>query len=245
MKSIRYRVLWLGSLFAGSCATPGAGPHDMGVAEHEAAAQSAEEAAGEHQEQFDPGATASQTGCRGNTTSYGGACWTSTRNPTDAHRRAAENYRKQAADHRAASAALRDAEARACVGLPPEDRDMSPFDHTEDIASVVPLVEKGVAGKTSYEKKVGATVTFRAVEGMTAEWLQRLVDCHLARNAALGHVVPEMPNCPLVPKGAEAHVSSTGAGFAVAIRSDDRAAADEILARAQRLLPLGPVSSTP
>ena len=80
-------------------------------------------------------------------------------------------------------------------------------------------------------------MTFRAVQGMTAEWLQRLVDCHLARNASLGHVVPEMPNCPLVPNGAEAHVSSTGNGFAVIIQSSDPATAREILARANRLVP--------
>jgi hypothetical protein len=49
---------------------------------------------------------------------------------------------------------------------------------------------------------------------MTAEWLQRLTDCHIARNAALGHVAPAMPDCPLVPMGVTARVTSTGGGFA-------------------------------
>lgn len=84
-------------------------------------------------------------------------------------------------------------------------------------------------------RTAGAVVTFRAVPGLTAEWLQRLVDCHLARNAARGHVVPEMPNCPLVPKGAAATVRSTGDGFAVSISSSDDATAREIRARAERL----------
>jgi hypothetical protein len=84
---------------------------------------------------------------------------------------------------------------------------------------------------------VGTVVTFRAVPGMTAEWLQRVVNCHLARNASLGHAVPEMPECPRVPRGAQARVRSTGDGFAVEIRSDDEAAAREILARARRLRP--------
>ncbi|MCI0570459.1 MAG: hypothetical protein L0Y66_06885 [Myxococcaceae bacterium] len=117
---------------------------------------------------------------------------------------------------------------------------MSPFEHVEDIASVEELIIRTGGPKVGPTAKlVGATVTFRAVPGMTAEWLQRVVDCHLARNAALGHVVPEMPDCPLVPKGVQAQVRSTGSGFAVEIRSDDPATAREILSRAQRLLPAG------
>lgn len=118
---------------------------------------------------------------------------------------------------------------------------MSPFEHTEDIANVAPLMmsepDARATGRPANERLLGATVTFRAVPGMTAEWLRRVVDCHLARNASLGHVVPEMPNCPLVPKGVEAEVSSIKDGFAVAIRGQNAATAREILARAQRLLP--------
>lgn len=147
-------------------------------------------------------------------------------------------HRKHAADHRVASEALRNAEARACARLSPDDRDMSPFAHTEDIVKVQRLTVGDLAGDTasSIERTVGATVTFRAVRGMTAEWLQALVDCHLARNAALGHVVPSMPDCPLVPRGVTAQVESTGSGFAVELRADDRATASEVLARAERLL---------
>jgi hypothetical protein len=71
---------------------------------------------------------------------------------------------------------------------------------------------------------------------MTAEWLQRLVECHLARNAALGHVVPEMPNCPLVPRGVAAKVRSVGNGFAVEIEAGDPDTLREIQARSQRLV---------
>ena len=63
-------------------------------------------------------------------------CWTSVSNPTAEHLREAEEHRRHAADHRASSVALRDAEARACVGITPDDRDMSPFEHVEDIATV-------------------------------------------------------------------------------------------------------------
>ena len=114
------------------------------------------------------------------------------------------------------------------MGITLIDRDSSPFSHAGDIESVVPARTAEVKGRSQLE---GAVITFQAVPGMTAEWLQRVVDCHLARNAAIGHVVPEMPDCPLVPKGVEASVTSTGTGFAVRVRSDEPAVAKEILAR--------------
>ncbi|HZJ67779.1 MAG TPA: hypothetical protein VFD36_29955 [Kofleriaceae bacterium] len=67
------------------------------------------------------------------------------------------------------------------------------------------------------------------------ETLQQEVDCHLARAAVLGHELPEMPDCPLVPKGAEARVSATAQGLAVVVRADDLTAAADIVARAERL----------
>lgn len=147
-------------------------------------------------------------------------------------------HRDAAAKHRAASTELRAAEASACAGFSVDDRVISPFERTSEIAGVEPFVRRTdpyTAG--SRERVVGAVVTFRAVPGMTTEWLQRLVDCHLARNAALGHVVPEMPNCPLVPAGVRARVRPAGTGFAVEIDSDDPDVAREILARAERLAP--------
>ena len=157
-------------------------------------------------------------------------------NPTAQHLEEARQHQKMAADHRAASQALRDAEATACVGISEEDRDTSPFEHREDIASVEPLTVGTTTGKTQYARTVGVRITFLARPGMTAQWLQRLVDCHLARNAALGHDVPEMPTCPLVPKGVTAKVTATDTGFAVAVQSDDTDTIAEIQRRARLLL---------
>lgn len=219
-------------LIACSSSTQGARPHDMSTAQHDVAAQEHAGKADVHRGHYDPNARAPTTFC--NPTVHTPAiCWTSVENPTERHLRAAAEHRRHAADHRAASAALRDAEARACVGIADNDRDTTPFDRVEDIAHVQPLTERTTA-KVSIERTVGAIVTFRARPGMTAEWLQRVVDCHVARNAALGHVVPEMPNCPLVPRSVAARVTSTGNGFAVAIRSDDPAVAREVLERAHR-----------
>jgi hypothetical protein len=217
----------------GACGgTPGAQPHDMSVAQHEAMARNAEQGAALHQSQYNPDASVSETRCNPRSTT----CWTSTSNPTAAHLDEAARLRKEAADHRAASQALRDAEARACAGLSDDDRDISPFAHREDVASVEPLYANVTSGRGQYARMLGAVVTFRAVPGMSAQWLQRVVDCHLARNAALGHESPEMPYCPLVPKGVTATVAPTSTGFAVAVQSDDVNTANDVLRRARMLV---------
>lgn len=230
------RTLILG-LFVAACSssTPGARPHDMSAAQHEAAAREHERRAEMHRDQYDPDTRAPIERCNPSTPARPPICWTAVENPTTAHLRAAEKDRRRAADHRAASQALRDAEARACAGIADEDRDTSPFERVEDIASVEPLYEQVGSPKVLHSKTAGAIVTFRARPALTAEWLQRLVNCHLSRNAALGHVAPDMPDCPLVPKGVTARVTSTGNGFAVAIRGSDETAAREVLERARRL----------
>lgn len=202
----------------------------MSVQGHEAAANEQEQLARTHSAEFDPTASSGSLRCGAH-----GACWTPDRNPTAEHLAIAEQHRKMAADHRAASQALRDAEARACVGISEADRNMSPFEHRADVESVTPLEVTVGPPKVQYKRRAGAVVTLRATPGMSAPWLQRLVDCHLARNAALGHVVPEMPSCPLVPKDVAASVTATRSGFAVTITSDDDATVEEIIRRAESL----------
>jgi len=99
----------------------------MSAAEHEAAAKQHEAAGAAHEEHHDASATSMRErrhavgGTLGRAESISGVgtgvCWTSVTNPTDAHRRVAEEHRKHAADHRAGAVALGAAEARACVGI--------------------------------------------------------------------------------------------------------------------------------
>lgn len=225
------------SALAFGCGGSAAGtePHAMSAAEHEAAANQEQQSSEAHGEQFDPAAAVTKERC--SPTKAGTTCWTSETNPTAEHSKDAEQHRELAAKHRAASEALRTAEASACSGIPEADRDMSPFSHREDIRSVSPVEEEVKLGKTTSTRTSGAEVVFNAVPGMTAEWLQRVVDCHLARNSAIGHEAAsaEMPHCPLTVRGAQAKVRSVGDGFAVAIRADDEATSKEILRRAQAL----------
>lgn len=225
----------------GCAADPGTQPLDMSAAQHNAMAKKEQSAAAGHAVQHDPSATKATEGCSGK-----GGCWTSTSNPTTQHGHDAKHHRELAAKHRAAAAALTDAEKSACAGMSDDDRDISPFYHREDIQSVSTLTETVKSGKSSTQKEVGATVVFRAVPGMTAEWLQRVVDCHLARAASAGHDMPEMSYCPLMPKGVKAKVTSAGNGFAVNLSADDAATIAEIKKRAQALAPgLSPVATAP
>lgn len=215
------KVLTL-SFLLGACAcghAAGTQPNDMSAAEHRAAADREDGHAANRGQDPDERCDAGK----------GRVCWTPTTNPT------AEEHHQRAAEHRAASRALQDGEARACSGIEQADRDMSPFAHGADIRSVTQLREETGIGRNKSLRDAGATVVFRATPGLTAEWLQRVVDCHLARSAAVGHDMPEMAYCPLVPAGAKAQVRSVGDGFAVDVRADEPEAAAEIWRRAQGL----------
>jgi hypothetical protein len=204
-------------------------PQDASEAQHEYLAQVHEEAAARHTAQH----VAAQSNGHPSCDQYLGSCWTA--NPTEDHLKQAQEQRRAAAGHHVAARALREAEAHACRGVPEADRDISPFFHREAIAKVEPLVRRG-AGDQTVEELAGATIVLLPATGMTLDRLQRVVQCHLARNAALGHRVPEMSYCPLVPKGVAARVVSKGNGFAVDVTSEEASTAAEILRRARALL---------
>lgn len=215
---------------------------------HQAAATQEQQASEAHADQFQPESSRSVERCGpargGSTKGTGAVCWTSTVNPTAEHGGDAAHHEELAEKHRAASEALRSAEAATCAGIDAEDRDVSPFVHREDIRSVSKVMEEVKTGKVTSSRAAGATVVFRAVPGMTAEWLQRLVDCHFARNAAIGYdaASAEMSYCPLTLRGAQASVRSVGDGFAVTVRSDDNDTSKEILRRMESLAP-APIAS--
>lgn len=239
MGSFSCLALILALLPLGCAGAPGTQPHDMSASQHEAAAAQEDSFATTHAAQHDPAATTTTEKCRSARGKGGGEpiCWSSTVNPTEQHRRDAEEHRKIAEQHRAAAQALQSAEEKVCGGIAEEDRETSPFYHREDIVRVERLEEsRPIKGGGPPELK-GAIVVFRAVPGLTAEWFQRLISCHIARNAAMGHDPTHMTYCPLALKDVTASVTSTGDGFAVEVRGPDRAAAEEILRRARALLP--------
>lgn len=217
------------ALFAAACTRPPAPePHDASEAQHDYLAQVHEEAAARSSAQYEPVPPKRFRDCD----QYLGSCWGTS--ASEERLGLAEEHRRAAAGHRAAVRALREAEASACRGVPDLDRDISPFFHREAIVEVKPSMRRPAADQT-VEELAGAIIVLRVAAGTTLERLQRTVECHLARNASLGHHVPEMSYCPLVPKGVRATVASSPSGFAVDITAEDAATAEEILRRARAL----------
>lgn len=220
----------------GACAPPSTLPADMSTAEHEASADVEDRAVEEHASGGDDGSvSAGSCGSAAGAEMVGSPCWSTDEHAGVDRRTAMLEHRELAAAHRAAAENLRDAEARACVGLSDDDRDMSPFEHRLDIASSVELYDEVLVGRETTRRLVGATIVFRPVRGLSSAWLERVLDCHLARNESLGHDVPEMPTCPLVPAGVTVNVRPVGTAFAVDVRAEGEAEAQEVLRRAQLL----------
>lgn len=222
MRHGNWMILGLfGTLAACAPQQPPVAEHHLSAAEYDQRASSEEQQAAAHMAQYNPGLTKREYQCSPR------ACWTSVVNPTQHNVEEAEAHRKAAAEQRMKSSELRDVEARDCAGMADADRDTSPFDHREDIVAVEPLLEGG--------RTMGATVFFRKVPGLTQDSLQKHVDCHIARNSALGHIVPEMPHCPLVPAGVSAKVRTVSGAFAVDVLATNHDTGEEVFRRAETL----------
>lgn len=194
----------------------GTHPEDMSAAQHEAAAADAEAKAVEAESQYDPDVVVFDGG------DCSEFCFRS--NPTEHHLREANRLRREAARHREASHELQVAEERACAEIPELHRDFSPFFHRSHITGA----ELGDDGPV--------TVHFDEIPKTTAAGLQRLVDCHLARNAAMGFEMEEMDYCPLAVAKVSATVLETDAGVDIQLEAEDEQARAEVVARVEKLL---------
>ena len=218
---------------------PATKPEAAGAAEHRAAAKREEQRLARHQELYDPKAKQMVRRCDAASANRAPGepfCWVETINPTAVHLEEVEAHRMRGVEHRKSARELRAVEERVCTGLAPDDRDRSPFSHRADILGVSPL-EAGPAERRNQPLIVGATVLFRPVPGLTVADLQRLVDCHLARNATIGYerASTEMEGCLLTRQGTHATVRALESGFAVDVRADNPTAGLVIWRRAQLL----------
>lgn len=115
----------------------GTGPHEMSAAEHQQAAAHEQAEGTTHSNEYDDESREKRKRCApALATNQSRVCWDEYVNPTREHETTANRHRELAAQHRAASQALISAENTACAGLEAGDRDVSPFAHAGDIASV-------------------------------------------------------------------------------------------------------------
>lgn len=208
-------------LILSGCASAGLRPHDMSAAEHERAALREDEKAEDAEARFNPSMSSPEgTGCSA-------FCFDTWSNPSSIHGEEAWQHRQLAARHRSASAALREAEAKECIGIPERDRDLSPFFHTADIKQVQHVDMQPAAAVY--------IISFAPVSGLETADMQRLLSCHLARNAVLGHEVEGMDYCPLVPRGVRARAEPGAPGIRVRLEVEGEASVEHVKERMGRL----------
>jgi hypothetical protein len=124
----------------------------------------------------------------------------------------------------------------ACRGLPDAEQYLGLLTNRQDVVAVEEIKpEDSMVESLPSDPRAGARVLLAAGPGVTAEWLERIGECHIAQNAARGYPQGAALS-PLDVKGAAVHVSSVGDGFAVDITSYNWKAAREILRRARALL---------
>jgi hypothetical protein len=127
-----------------------------------------------------------------------------------------------------------------CVGVPELAANGSPLTSPDDIRAVQEIKPDSPVSETeTVTPRGGARILLRAQPGMTAEWLQRVADCHSAKVAVSSPATLTMS--PLDIKGVLVSVQSMGNGFAVDITSPDVKVAREILERARAIRPLQPI----
>jgi hypothetical protein len=127
----------------------------------------------------------------------------------------------------------------ACRGIPVDQWAATSLTNQADISSVQEIKPETPASETeSVTQRWGARIVVRAQPGMTAEWLQRVADCHTAQVAVAEPT--SLTASPLDVKGARITVTSAGDGFSVEVTSGDPRVGREILARSRPLAPPAP-----
>ena len=111
--------------------------------------------------------------------------------------------------------------------------DNSPLFSSYHVASVSPLYEVQTVGRGQAKTLRGARVRILAEPGMTAELLQRRVNEHVAQ---MSPNTAGMGSCPLAVPGIRTSVSSSGDGYYVNVRAENKGEAKEVLRRANLLV---------
>ena len=111
-------------------------------------------------------------------------------------------------------------EKPACRGIPSSDWGGAPLVDGQLVRSVQQIKSDApVSEAETVVPRGGARIMLRAAPGMTAEWLQRIAECHMAQVTAASAWT--LTSSPLDVKGALVSVQSAGDGFSVDITSPD------------------------
>lgn len=124
--------------------------------------------------------------------------------------------------------------AASCAGLDREVQRTSIFAKKQDIVAVEALRgEHRVGARNVVERPVGARVVLAATPTSSAEWIQRVAQCHVDTYAAANVTAADEP---LSVPGVRVHVKPVHAGYAVELTSESWDSAREIKSRSDALL---------
>ncbi|HVZ73806.1 MAG TPA: hypothetical protein VHJ20_15610 [Polyangia bacterium] len=122
----------------------------------------------------------------------------------------------------------------ACHGVRDADSQIGLFTDARNIVRYQRLTPRQPASETeTAESRGGVRIFLTARPGMTPEWLQRIAECHIAREIAKRY--QDATQSPLDVPGITVSVTSTGDGFAVDLLADTAKAADELVRRTTRV----------
>ena len=156
--------------------------------------------------------------------------------------RSAPDSSSVANEHLLVARQLREAEQFACADVGPEDRDLGPFARKERIVAIEPLSARPWA--KGMPQPSGIAVYVRATPGLTEQWLDRVIECHLAHHAVVGNRIPDRDSPLFVDDTTNSgHIgpvrvalSTYGEGFRIAITARDIDAAREVIERGRSLV---------
>lgn len=179
------------------CATKGAKPDDMSVAEHRAAAENLRQDAKYHDGLYRPGYYVRQSFGDFEDLGYSD----DTYNPTEVHRDTADNYRSMAHDHEKAAESLESFETAQCGDFPSDTRKLCPLMGTIDRIETI---------------TDGVRIFFKT-EHLPLNAVFDHMKCHNAYGRTLDY--EGMPMCPLYLE--HIRIEKSENGKAVEVTADD------------------------
>jgi hypothetical protein len=147
----------------------------------------------------------------------------------------AQRLRSMAAERRSEAHQLEAVAAQACVDVPALERDQPSFLQPNQVEGVWPFLGERRLIKTWVKEVRGATVVVRATQGMTRQWVARVLRCHIAWRRVVDGGPGRRLDDPFDIAQADLSFDETETGFLIRIVGHDKAEGEEILRRAQRL----------
>jgi hypothetical protein len=127
------------------------------------------------------------------------------------------------------------AEPAVCDAVPEAETHLAVLFSPQNVLSVEAL-DGERQGDPTVPPGVGARIVVASRAFVTADWLQHVIDCHLAARAAAGPKA-HATQLPMDVEGAQAHVTRSRGSLTVDVTGRDARGAREILSRARAIAP--------